>query len=83
MLKYEIIGVALWPAGGLCLGVQLEVAVEPVWTLLPGVDEGLGVYLQASAFLVRTASPVGKLPAPALNKSRAIWPVGGLLITHN
>lgn len=72
MLKYEIIVVALQPVGELRLGVELGVAVESVWVLLPGMDEGLGVYLQASAFLVSMASPVGELPAPALNKSRAI-----------
>jgi hypothetical protein len=57
--------------------------MESVWAFLPGVCGGLRVYLQASTFLVSTASPVGELPVPALNKSRAIWLVGGLLITCN
>lgn len=83
MLKYEVIVVALRPVGELCLGVELGVAVESVWVLLPGMDEGLRVYLQSNAFLLSMVSPVGELPAPALNKSRAIWPVGGLLITRN
>lgn len=85
MLKYESLCSSSEACGGLCLGLELGVAVESVWALLPGMDEGLGggVYLQASAFLVSTASPVGELPAPVLNKSRAIWLVGGLLITRN
>lgn len=42
MLKYESLCSSSEACGGLCLGLELGVAVESVWALLPGMDEGLG-----------------------------------------